>query len=244
MSQLSQLKLSRYSVADAQYRGLYRLGGLAALVTFAGMALAAAAAARWPYAPGVLSVEALYDLIQADPLGGLMALDLRLLVVGLAGVPLVLALGAALKQVSESGALIGLVLGLLAAGAVTAARPVVEMVRLSDLYAAGSAAARDHYLAAGQALIAAFDGTAFAVQAILSGSATLVFAVHMVRSEIFRRLTGAAGLMAGLAAILPACGLFLPELGERLGFLAAVVSLPWLLLAALDLFRLARTASY
>ena len=61
---------------------------------------------------------------------------------------------------NESYALLALVLGLIAAVLIVPARPISELFSLSELYAAATTdAARSQYLAAGEAILALFDGT-------------------------------------------------------------------------------------
>ena len=114
-------------------------------------------------------------------------------------------------------ALIALVLGLFAAVLIIPARPIFELLSLSDLYTiAISDANKDQYLLAGEALLAHFDGTAFKVNTFLGGFSLLISSILMVRSNFFSKSTAYVGIATNLAV----CGFFLPGIGTALLFLS------------------------
>jgi len=135
MSELDLDQPNNNKVADPQWKELYRIGGIAAVVTVILILLAIITYPIWPYLPGTTATENIFAAIQANRLGGLISLDFILLINNLIGVLLFLAMYVSLKQVNESYALIALVLGLFGAVLIVPARPIFELLSLSDLYA-------------------------------------------------------------------------------------------------------------
>ena len=147
--------------AKPRWKELYKIGAIAAIVSEIVLIIGIVAVFIYPYAPGNKSTESIFLLLQNDKLGGLISLDLHLVLGNLFGIILFLALYVSLKQVNESYALIALVLGLIADLLIIPARPISELFTLSGLYAgATTAAAKSQYLAAGDALLLLFNGLA------------------------------------------------------------------------------------
>jgi hypothetical protein len=93
------------------------------------------------------------------------------------------------------------------------------MLWLSQQYAAASSEAdRAALVAAGQTLLTTYNGTAFSVGYFLSGLAMLLVSAVMLRRAVFSRLTGLAGVLAGVTGLVPA------SFGT-LGFVLSLISL-------------------
>ena len=109
-----------------------------------------------------------------------------------------LALYAALRRANQSLMAIALILGLVGIAAYFASTAALEMLSLSDQYAAATTDAQRYmFLAAGQAMLAIWTGTAFDVGYILEGVSLLIIAVVMLRSTIFRKKNRLRGNPAG-----------------------------------------------
>jgi len=136
---------------------------------------------------------------------------------------------------------LALALGLVEAVALIVARPAFEMLYLSNQYAAATTdAQRAMFLAAGEAMWATFNGTAFHVSYNIFSIYLLIVPVVMLQSNIFGRVTAYMGL---LAAILN-WGLHVPETGILLSILSVVLFLAnWNILIARRLFQLGRGVS-
>ena len=92
--------------------------------------------------------------------------------------------------------LIALVIGLLGVGLWITARPVLELYALSQQYAASSdAAMRQQLLAAGEALLTSYEGTAYANSQIMIAAAGLMNALLMRHSPCFRPVTAIIGMV-------------------------------------------------
>lgn len=225
---------------DPRWTDLYKIGGLTVIGLVVLIILGGIAFAIWPYLPGDASTEEIFQAIQDDRFGGLMALDFLLFVSNLLGILLFLALYVSLKRVNESYALIALALGLVGVAAIVPARPMSELLSLSDLYAsAATDAAESQYLAAGEAILAFFNGTAWSVNTFLGALSFLTSSLLMLRSGIFSKATAYVGIISNLAV----CGFFVPVIGTVLLFVSLPGYLIWYILLAPRFFQLARDTS-
>jgi hypothetical protein len=112
----------------------------------------------------------------------------------------------------------------------------VAMLTLSDRYAAATTDAQSTtILAAGQALITNWSGSAFVVGYLLGGIAILITSAVMLRSGIFSKFLAYTGLAMGALMLVPASA-------GTVGLLLSLVSLAptviWLILIAYKLFQL------
>ena len=99
---------------DLLWKDLYRIGGIASLLIAAGVVLAIVAYFIWPYKGNFTSMETIFATLQSDRLGGLISLDISMLLIAPLNILMFLGIYAALKRVNESWALIALMLALTA----------------------------------------------------------------------------------------------------------------------------------
>jgi hypothetical protein len=237
MSVLAQKDFVEAEVVDPRWKDLYRLGGISSILVAAVIVLAIVAFFIWPYKPGFTSVENIFITLQNDRLGGLISLDLSTIIAPLISILQILALYAALKRVNESYALIALVFGLMGVVLWLTARPLAEVVSLSNQYAAApNDIAKSQYLAAGEALIALFGGTAWMVSQVLLNISSALSSLLMLWSRIFSKATAYLGIVVSIVGI----GIFIPGLGIVLGLLATAGGMVWLILVGQRLLQLAR----
>jgi len=237
MSNLQSNKVPDIKIADPRWKDLYKIGGIASIMGVIIILLAVIVFFIWPYAPGFTTTVSVFETIQHDRLGGLMALDFFLMVGNLISILFYLAIYAALKRVNESFALIALVLGLIAVVSLIPARPISELFALSDRYAAASnQAERSQYLAAGEALLALFNGTAWAVYYFFGPVSGLISSLLMLRSNIFGKATAYVGIITSIIA----CGLLMPGIGPVLAFLSMLGYVIWNIQLARRFFQLGR----
>lgn len=227
--------------ADPRWRGLYRAGGAAALVMVALILVQVTVYVAWPPPAFDGPVLPWFELLQDNRLLGLLSLDLLYLIDSALLAVMYLALYVALRQTSESAMLVGTVLGLVGIAAYYASNTAFEMLYLSNQYAAAATdAQRAVFLAAGQAELAAYRGTAFDAYYVLNDITLLVIAAVMLRSHIFSRVTAYAGLLAGVLMAVPSSA------GTVGTYMALASLLPWVVfsvLVARRLFQLARNIS-
>lgn len=184
------------------WRPLYLVGGVAALLS---VALVGLAVYVFVISPPPTSIEQWFALFHRDGFLGLLDLDLLMVVSYVVMIPLYLALYVALRRISQPFMAIALAFNLLGAALIVAVNPGVAMLTLSDRYAAATTEAqRTVALAAGQALLANWAGTAFVMGYLLGGIGILITAAVMLRSKVFNSLTAYAGLVAGALMLVPA----------------------------------------
>jgi len=188
----------------------------------------------WP--PPTTEVE-YFDVFRSNPLLGLLDLDLLLVVDQLLIVVVLLALYVALRRVDASLMLIGAAAGLLGATLTIVSREAtLSMLTLSQQYALASAnAERAELEAAARTLLTIYNGTSFSLGYFLSGLGLLLMSMVMLRSALFTRLTGWAGIAAGAAGLVPAT---MGTLGLVLSFLSLLPLIVWLLLVGRRFLRL------
>src|SRR5215472_9086025 len=147
--------------ADEQrLRPIFRIGAWAAIGT---IFLVIANGVVLIFYPIPSTVLGHFQQIQDNNLIGLINLDLVMLVSEMLLVAVYIALYAALKRVSPVAATLGLGTALGGILIYIAVNPTLSFLYLSDQYAAASSAAqRASFLAAGEAVWANYQGTAFA----------------------------------------------------------------------------------
>jgi hypothetical protein len=237
MSKLNGNEIMNGATPDPRWKDLYRVAGIAAVISIFVILLSIVGYFFWPYAPGSRTTEEIYLLLQSNPLGGLISLDLLLLVGNLLSILLFLALYVSLKPVNESYALIALVIGLIGVVLLVPARPILELFALSKLYAgAANEVAQSRYLAAGEPLLAMFDGTGWFTNTLLGALSLLISSLLMLRSRLYSRATAYVGIVTNAAV----CGFFLPGLGLFLLFLSLPGYITWYFLLARRFFQLSK----
>jgi hypothetical protein len=220
----------------ARWRGLYRAGGVAALSSALFIPIQIAVFLVWPLPD---TVAGWFRLLQENRLVGLVDLDLLLVADNLLLVMVLLALYAALRRVSPSGMAIATSLGLLGAVLFVVSNPAVEMLLLSERYAAAATAAqRAALLAAGEGLLATWQGTAFQVAYIVGSVAGIAVGVVMWRSGSFSRATAAMAILGNAVGL----GLYVPTVGLYISVFSVVFLEVWYVLVARRLLQLGRGA--
>jgi fumarate reductase subunit D len=219
--------------ADSAWKGLYRVGGAAALIMAVFIPVQIIIFVVWPPPSTVIGW---FTLFQNNRLIGLLDMDLLLIIDQVLMVLVLLALYIALRRASQSFMAIALTAGLVGIAAYFASTAAFEMLSLSDQYAAATTdAQRSILLAAGQVMLATYQGTAFDVGYILEGVALLITAVVMLRSTFFSKKTAYVGILLGVMSLVP------PTAGT-VGLLFALGSLApleiWDILIARRLYQL------
>ncbi len=178
------------TVVDSRWGDPYRIAGIAAIVSELVIVLGIATYFVFPFAPGNKSAEDIFMLLQSNPLGGLISLDLFLFIGNLFSITLLLALYVSLKPVNESYALIAMAIGLIGVVLLIPARPLSELYALSGMYAsATTAAAKSQYLASGDTLLTLFNGINWFMNTLLGSVSLLISSLLMVRSNVFSKAT-------------------------------------------------------
>jgi hypothetical protein len=218
--------------SDSNWKSLYKLGGAAALITAVIMPIQIIVYIIFPPPSTVIGF---FTLFQNNSLLGLLALDLLLIVDQILYVPIILALYVVLRRTNESFMAIALIFGIVGLAAYFASNTVFEMLSLSNQYAVATTDAhRSMLLAAGQVMLAIYEGTAFRLSYVFQASAGIIISTVMLRSNIFSKVTAYAGILAGVIAF----GIFVPKIGIFISIFSILFYEIWYILIARRLFRL------
>lgn len=176
-----------------------------------------------------------YELFQRNRLVALVDLDLLLLIDYVLVGFVFLGLWVRLRPSSPAAASIMLVLELLAITTYITSNPAIEMMSLADRYSiAATDLQRQQLLAAGEATIVTWTGTAFVTSYLLSAIATLLASVAMLRTHTFTRTTGVIGIINGVLNLVPSSA---GTVGLVLSLASLIPMLAWLVLVARGLLR-------
>ena len=214
------------------WQTLHRVGGMAALAVLVLIPIQMVVFFLWPPPNSVIGW---FTLFQDNPLVGLLDMDLLLIVDYLLLIGVFSALWASLRRANESLMAIALILQLVATATYLASTVAFEMLTLSNQYATATTdVERSIFLAAGQTMLATWQGTAFDVSYVLSALAILTVSAVMLRSHrLFSKVTGYAGLSAGILALVPPTA---GTIGVVLSLVSLVPMVIWLALIARRLF--------
>jgi hypothetical protein len=219
---------------EPQWTRLYRIGGVSAALL---AAITVLHSAVYFVAGLPATVAGWFALFHRNALLGLLAFELLMVVYVVLSVPVVLALAAALRRTSPPSMELYAALSLVGVAAFVAARPAFEMLSLSNAHAAAATEAqRAVYLAAGEATLAVFHGTAFWASYVLGSVTGLIVAAAMLRSAVFGRTTAYLRIASSLLDF----GLFVPTIGLFISLFSVLCLLAFNVLVARRLLQLAR----
>lgn len=225
-------------VLNPLHKHIFKLGSIAAILTAISIAFAIVAYFIWPYKGNTTSIESILTVLQTDLVGGLIALDVSMLIIAPIMIVMFTAIYTVLKSVDKSMAMIVLILEIIAIGLIIVCRPLVELVNLSEQYAiATDTIEKTKILAAGEVLRCQLDGTAWAIQTLFLLMAGLISNIILLRTKYFSKKTAWTGI------VISAMGLpfFLPKIGLMFLFLNTIGSIPWCIFVATDLYKISRT---
>ena len=210
----------------ASWRTLYRAAGMAALITAVLVPVQLVVFMAYPFPE---TVTGWFQLLRDNPLAGLVDLDLLLVVDNVLLVVIALALYVALRPASPSVTTMATGLWLLAIVLFIASNPALELLALSDRFAAATTEAqRSAAVAAGEALLAGWEGTAFHVGYVLGQLAGIMIGLVMLRSGRFGRAVPSTLIAGNVVGF----GLYLPAVGLAISALSGLVLWAWYLLMA------------
>ena len=227
---------SNVVTANSRWNWLYKIAGAAALITAVIFPLQIIVFVAWP-PPLEGTVIDWFTLFQDNRLLGLLSMDLLIIADYALLIPIFLALYVTLKRSSKSFMAIGTTLGFIGLAAYFASNTAFNMLSLSDQYAAATTdAQRAMFLAAGQAMLAIYQGTAFHVSYFLVGIAGIIISAVMLRSKIFSKKTAYLGILGNVIGF----GLYMPPIGVYIAIFSVLFLEIWYILVARRLFQLAR----
>lgn len=221
--------------ADPKWKDLYKIGTIFSVLISLSVLLAIVAFFIWPFKPGYTSTENIFLSLIENRFGGMVALDLSMLVITPMNIFMFLAIYGALKKINESYALIALILAMMAIILVIFSRPIVELVWLSDKYALSTTIEeKQHLLAAGETLHTFFNGTAWVIQTFMFLFAGLINCRMMLKTGYFSHKNAWFGIIISAIGL----GFIVPVIGPIFLFLNTIGTVIWCLFLARDLYRM------
>ena len=232
MSRAIPAPVLSFDASEVRWHYLYRTAAIAALITVALFLFQIVAFFIWP-PPSTVAGH--FALLQSRPFVGLICLDFLIIVDEVLAIPLLFALYLSLRRVHESLMLIATALSAVSIVCFLIATPALNMLYLSQQYAAAAAAVeREGLLAAGQAVLSSWMGTPFQVDNVVGSIGMLLIGWVMLRSPIFGKVAGYVGIVAGVVGL----GMYVPKVGVYISILSVVGMQVWYVIIALTLFRL------
>jgi hypothetical protein len=227
---------AKFDQDDSRWPWLYRLGGVAALLTAVFIPLQVVIFMAWPPPTTALGY---FTVFQSNPLVGLLDLDLLLVIDQILGIFILVALYIVLRQTNEALMTVALALGLVVAASYFASNTAFNMLTLGKQYAAATTEAqRAMYLAAGESMLAIYTGTAFQVNYILGAVVGIIISGVMLRSGIFSKMTAYMGILANAISL----GLYVPVVGLYISIFSVLFLEIFYILVARRLFQMGRRA--
>lgn len=216
-------------------QALYRLGGIAAIAMLAIIVIQFITFVSAP--PSYEGTAAdWFELFQKNKLIGLIDFEFLMVIYTVISIPVAVALYLSLRHVNQSFTALYMVLGVIGVMAFITARPALEMLSLSNGYAAATTdAQRAIFLAAGESKLATFDGMAFHVSYLLGSLSGLIISLVMLQTNIFSRATAYVRIASSVCDL----GLYLPTIGIFISILSVLFLFVWNILIARRLFQLA-----
>ena len=225
-------QVTEVEIEESRWNWLFKIGGAAAIFEAVIIPIAIVV---YIVSPPPTTATGYFALFQTNALLGLLALDLLLVIGVVVSIPMTLALYVTLRRAGESFMAIALALSLVGAAAYFASNTSINMLSLSGQYAAATTdAQRAMFLAAGQAMLAIYTGTAFHVNYLIGGTAFLIMAFVMLRSDIFSKTTAYVGIISNVMGF----ALYVPMIGTFLSISSVVGLLIWYIMIARTLFKL------
>ena len=225
------------SESNAQWKWLYRVAGTCALLSAALIFVAGWVFMNWPppgFQPSAANVGQWFAFFQSHHLAALFDLDLVMVADNVLVIPLFLALYVVLRRTSPAWTTLGVALALVGCAGYFAINPAFSLLSLSRQYAAATTdAERAAVLAAGQTILAIYQGTGFDLYILVVSAAGVILGGVMTRSEF-----GKLARMAQIPANASNPGMFLPSVGLYIGFIALLPLIIWYVRVGWVLLRL------
>lgn len=233
-------KLIRSEPRDSRWAGLYKVGGVSALII---AVLLIGEVFVYSVGPSPVTPMEHIELFRNRPLAGLLHFDLLGMIAYLFFIPLIIALGIVLRRTSASIMLIGSVLFFVGIAVFFSTNTAFSLLSLSKQYtAAATETERMMLLAACQPMITLFNVNAFMVSYIIVSASWIIIGWGMRRLYLFKGFTALAGIVAGtagiIAEVLENSSPVLRTVAIAVYFAAIVFLFIWVLLSGIRLFKL------
>lgn len=231
---------------DSRWKGLYRVGGVGALIAAFLFLLEIIVFIIWPQPSNVVGYFALF---QSNKLIGLLDFYLLEIPAYILFLPIFMAIYAAIRKSSESYMILAVILAIIGISVFLSTNNPFALLSLSDQYAAATTEVqRSVLLAAGQTIIANTGQRAiggFNMGFFLLSIGGLLVSFVMLRSSIFSKATAYVGIFAFAISLADYFRIiFLPSnliLLLIIAILSGLILIIWLILVGRRLFKISMT---
>jgi hypothetical protein len=241
MPQLELDQTTETGLEQPNWRGLLRLGAVAALIMLLYSIVTMIVLTLLGMPPS--TAAECFDMLQQNRILGLLRLDVLTVFVYMPFCYLLfLGIYVALRRTNRAYALLGTVLVFVGITLFLATPSPLSMLVLSDKHAlAATDAQKSQLLAAGEAILASdmWHGTGAIIGSMLLQIGALLISIIMLRGKAFGKATAYVGILThGLDLLHLVLLLSMPQLGEILMAVAGTLYLIWFPLVGLRLFKL------
>ena len=227
---------NKFSLKDIPWRGLFRVAAFASITI---VVLIPVQILIFVISPPPSTVADFFMLFQNNVLLGLLSLDLLLMIDYVLMIPIFLAIYVILRKTNQSFAAVGTVMGFVGIIVYFSSNTAFDMLFLSEQYnVAMTDIQKSLLLAAGQSMLATFQGTSFHVSYVLLSLATLILSILMLNNRVFGKATGTSGILVAVIGL----GLYIPQIGLFLSIISLIPGTTWYVLVARSLFRMSNQA--
>lgn len=241
MEQLDQNLVSVAKTSHPRWKGLYKVAGVALLMTLFFYLSQMLMILSWDTFPN--SIHDWFVLFQSNRLLGLYYLNALDIVSITLLIPMFMAFFVALRHVNEIWMTIATPIGLIGIAVfITPRAAMLSVIPLSDQYAAATTdAQRDLLLAAGEAVGSLGQATPATVGFILISVAVLVISIVTLRSNFFSKVNAYTGILASSITFLVNISLvFMPSITNILIGIFGVFWILWWTMTARRFLQLGR----
>lgn len=178
-----------------------------------------------------------FKIFQQNSLVGLIDFELLMVIYTLLSIAVGLTLYRILKDVNPYLTSLYMIITVIGVLSFIAARPAFEILHLSHQYAAAATEAeRLIVLAAGEATLAVFNGTAFHVSYLLGSLGGLLISLVMLKTSIFSKATAYVRIASSVCDL----GLYIPVVGLYISIFSVLFLFVWNILIARKFFQLSK----
>ena len=247
MTRLEQKPVAGTITTESSWRGIYVVGGIAALLALAGTLtdIIITMIPGWEASTVPATIQAWFMQLQTNALLGLRNLDLLNMTISVIGIPMYLALYGVHRRTSSAYALLALIVVLVGTVVFVMSNAALPMLELSEQYSMASTDTRRLTLeAAGEAMLArgAHGSLGAFMGFFLSSIGTLLMGLAMLNGRVFNRVTAWVGIVGITLLIIYTIGsTFVPGSGEAMMVVAmpgGLLVMGWNVMVARKLFQL------
>jgi hypothetical protein len=234
---------------EAQWRSVYILGGIAAVLALIGIVLDVIVGSATGGNLSALPQTAVerFAQFQANPLLGLYNLDLLNIVNQLISIPVYFALYAAHRKVHKPYALLALILFLVGTTIFVTTNTALPMLELSRKYASATTEfQKTLFAAAGEALLARGTHSSLGVFIgfVLPTIAALMMSFVMLSGKVFNKVNSYMGIFGNILILLYVILVtFVPgvkDMATAFAMPGGLLLLAWMVMLTIRLFQIAK----